>query len=363
MKKSALIFFILSLAFFCAALFLFFSFNKNEAGKQSSELYALAGEALLNTRVNSACIADDGVLLAKAKGGAAKLSFDGKILWDIDLKGGMLTSKISESAGCVLVSNAEGSVFALSSKDGEILWTFKAGDKITGRFLFKDGSVIFASYDKKVYVLNLANGAEIFSFESEDAINGSVALFENLIYFGDCAGKISCVDLSDKKLLWQADFGSYVPSTPCIANGSLLVLGHSGAIVSYDLKSGKILWENENAKASPLIDLLADADNFYFVDESGFLNLAETANGNSSKKIDLGGTRLDIFMSENIFIIYADGFLKVLEKKNLQDIYKARSLVSSETFAVKNGYFVWVDSNSKIQIFAKNDDDKNRESK
>src|SRR5207253_11247420 len=72
-------------------------------------------------------------------------------------------------AGRLYFGTEDGTVYALSARDGSLLWRFHADGAVKGGIASSDGKLFFGDYAGKVYALRKTDGAKIWSTTTSGA--------------------------------------------------------------------------------------------------------------------------------------------------------------------------------------------------
>ena len=162
-----------------------------------------------------------------------------KTLWKKDVKDAVGGSIIIQEK--LILSSAEGRVFAFDKITGEILWEFKSKQRFTTPPLFDGNAIWQVSEEGTLFAINLNDGKEIFHVSINHPVGTSIA-FDQSVYVTDITGTIYKIDRNDGHIIWQTETGgaSWGPAT---VSGSSLITGHSGGeIFSLSVEDGSIQW-------------------------------------------------------------------------------------------------------------------------
>ncbi len=172
-------------------------------GGQDGNLYALRRngslfwQQSLGDRINaSPAIAPDGtVYVATVSGKAVAASPAGSILWEKPLSSPIRSSPVLTASGRILIGTDEGKLFCLG-KNGDTLWSLQLpGADTTIRStpaVTQDGTVVFGSYNGNLYGVSAENGQLLWSQKTGDKISGSPLIQPNgTIVIGSWDGKVS----------------------------------------------------------------------------------------------------------------------------------------------------------------------------
>lgn len=152
-----------------------------------------------------------------------------------------------------------GSVFALNTADGSVLWQYRTGGKIFSSPLIFDGLVYFGSWDKTFYALELGTGKVKWKFRGAETFSISPVAANGRVFIGNDDLKMYCLEASGGKLLWKTGLNSPVPlltSSPAIDNNMMYVGSSDANVYAIDTRNGGIKWKYKTQRpivSSPAI--------------------------------------------------------------------------------------------------------------
>lgn len=177
----------------------------------------------------------------KQKAGHRYIAFDkktGDVIWAAQPGGRPLDTTYSVPVVMVaggrrllIAGNADGNVYAMQSRTGKKVWTYRLSKRGINSSIVVDGNYAYVTH-------------------SEENITGTDM------------GSIVCIDASGKGditesgTVWRNDGLKAGYSSPAIANGKLYVASNSGNLNCFDAKTGKKNWEYDLGtvmKGSPIV--------------------------------------------------------------------------------------------------------------
>jgi len=199
----------------------------------ASEAEALSGTLLTDIApLGKLSVLSDGTLAAGNSRGEVLFFRPGQPVQAVPVSKTSISAPVREFGGVCYVGD-EGGTFAAFTPDRGVLWTFKAGNQITGgAAMDSDGLVWFGSHDQTLYALDASSGKLVHEVECNGQINGSPVFDGGVVYFGSCDGKLRKIDVRTGEVVRSLDFESYIPETPVLADGVLYVLTHGGDLVA-----------------------------------------------------------------------------------------------------------------------------------
>lgn len=131
----------------------------------------------------------------------------------------------------LVAGNSDGTVYAMSARTGEKVWSFPVSARTLNSSVVVDGSNVYASH-------------------SEENLQGTEM------------GRVACIDgsktgdLAKTGDVWHIDGLEVGYSSPAIANGRLYVINNSATLTCLDAKTGRRLWDYKLGtvmKGSPVV--------------------------------------------------------------------------------------------------------------
>ena len=193
-------------------------------------------------------VLSDGTLAAGNARGEVKFFRPGESVRTVSVSQISISAPVAEFDGVCYVGD-EGGTFAAFTPDKGVLWTFKAGNQITGGAVRdSDGLVWFGSHDHSLYALD-ASGKLVHEVECQGQINGTPVFDGSFVYLGSCDGKLRKVDIHTGEVVRELDFESYIPETPVLSGGVLYILTHGGEFAAVNADSFEVLYRVETESA------------------------------------------------------------------------------------------------------------------
>ncbi len=146
--------------------------------------------------------------------------------------------------GFAYISNARGTVNAVSMRSGNIAWTHSTpGSPRTAASPAIDGpDLVYHTMGGSVYVLDRANGGLLWSWNAGSAIEPSPVVRDGVDYFGDAGGNVYALDLRTHRLRWSRSLGAKITSSVSLAHGTLYVGDYAGRLWALSRKTGATRW-------------------------------------------------------------------------------------------------------------------------
>jgi outer membrane protein assembly factor BamB len=194
----------------------------------------------------------------------------------------------------VVVGSADGTVYALTKRDGEQRWKFDAGGPVFSSPEIKDDSIFVGSENSYLYALNHASGAERWRFEAMGALTASPALAEGTVIVGDriryTGGNVYGVNADTGEQYWQFETGDQIHAAPTVANGAVFVGSSDGNVYALDVNTGEQRWVVETGDLTTQIwsSPTVDGETVYVGSDDGYLYALEAETGVQRWRFETG---------------------------------------------------------------------------
>ena len=259
-----------------ACLVWYFRTGGNEA--DDSEKKQDSGMLLTDTSpLGELSVLSDGTLAAGNARGEVKFFRPGEPVRTVSVSGISISAPVAEFDGVCYVGDESGT-FAAFTPDKGVLWTFRAGNQITGGAVRdSDALVWFGSHDHSLYALD-ASGKLVHEVECGGQINGSPVFDGSFLYLGSCDGKLRKIDIRTGEVVKSLDFESYIPETPVLSGGVLYILTNGGELAAVNANSFEVLYRvktENNFFTSPFV-----TESYVFLtDSNGKIHVHKRADG------------------------------------------------------------------------------------
>ena len=197
-----------------------------------------------------------------AHNGSRELSaindLDGSVIWqmknDLPFRGG-----ITSHENYLLVSDFDGNLFSINSRNGEVLWNVFLGSEYnsvytTARPLVVKNKVIVPTTGGTFFVILLNTGEVLWSenissnqqlpmlFHSGDIVANPV-YYEGKLYLVSQSGFTAAFNLETSEKLWNIPIGGF--ETPTISGKTIFIMGNFGLLAAIDTNTGKLRWQKQ----------------------------------------------------------------------------------------------------------------------
>jgi outer membrane protein assembly factor BamB len=140
--------------------------------------------------------------------------------------------------GRVYVGSRDGSLYTLDAETGDIIWTFHTDSWVESSPAIVDGVVYCCSTDGNLYALDAVTGEKLWSFDTNASIRSSPAVADGVVYFGCDNYNFYAVDAATGLELWHTQTGGQVLSSPAVDKGIVLVGSVGDMFYSFNAKTG-----------------------------------------------------------------------------------------------------------------------------
>ena len=135
----------------------------------------------------------------------------------------------SYNKNSVFVPNQNGQIFALSMKNGKVIWSKNLSTK--GSFIWN---------------IDALKSGNIWKDGVETNLSSQPIVTANAVIFGTIKGDLIALDVKNGKLLWHSNAQGSLFSQPTVYDDSIYTNAHNGAITAFNLKNGSIKWSASN---------------------------------------------------------------------------------------------------------------------
>lgn len=200
--------------------------------------------------VNAGLIVHDNLVIAADVSGmvSALSTSDGEMVWSV---------KVSEHSGVhatplllgnlLVVCDDRGGITAMEVATGSVAWTTDIGDPVYATPAAND-SLVFIPTTRGQFVAldpNLGDVRWTFDLTSDDVYISSPAVGEWEVIFGASDGWVRAIDPGTGDLLWQTELDGAVTAPPLITDGTIYVGTMRGRLFGLSRENGAVVWDTE----------------------------------------------------------------------------------------------------------------------
>ncbi|HEU5292815.1 MAG TPA: PQQ-binding-like beta-propeller repeat protein [Cyclobacteriaceae bacterium] len=214
------------------------------------------------------------------------------------------------SNGLVIFGNQNGTVQALSLKDGSKKWTIETGGPIFSSPAATEKHVVFGSTDGYVYCIDPLSGTIWWKFKTDAAVLGSPVINKDVVYIGGSDGYFRSFDLNTGKERWNfKGINGPVVSTPLLDKNKIIFGAWDTNLYALDKKTGQLIWKWTNGSPvrnySPASCIpVANKGVVYIAAPDRYLSAIEASTGKTLWRTKEGGLRESIGISNDGKLIY-----------------------------------------------------------
>lgn len=191
---------------------------------------------------------------------------DGNKVWEVDLtpgddEDGYFGGGVAYADGRLFVTTGFGTVFALDSGSGQVVWEQKLRTPMRSAPTVSGGRVFVVTFDNQSYALAAADGRRLWShtgIQEATALLGtaSPAVSGGTVIVPYTSGEIFALQVENGRQIWSDSLAAVrrtdplsdiaqIRGLPVIDRGMVFVVSHAGRTVAYDLRRGIRIWERE----------------------------------------------------------------------------------------------------------------------
>ena len=151
----------------------------------------------------------------------------------------------------VIVSNTNGSIYALNQKSGKKIWSYTTNGKIYSTPALEKNLVVVASTDNNIYCLDAQTGKLLWKFETQKPIVANALIKNKTVYIGSSDGHFRALDLYNGNLKWDFDgVKGFVVTTPLFYNNKIYFGSWGTEFYALDAETGSLIWKWNNGSSN-----------------------------------------------------------------------------------------------------------------
>ncbi|API87460.1 outer membrane protein assembly factor BamB [Francisella uliginis] len=173
------------------------------------------------------------------------------------------------SDGMVFVPNENGMVYALSMKNGDVIWKKDTNSSLSAEPNTIANAVIFGSIKGKLTALDAKTGKILWLSEAPSSLFAQPTVYDNYIYTHTHDGSVAAFNAKDGKMEWSAS--NNIPeltlpgnSSPIVLNDTVMIGSAFGTVLGFTVKSGDktinipIAIAHGSSPADKMVDITAN---------------------------------------------------------------------------------------------------------
>lgn len=183
--------------------------------------------------------------------------------WTFGSDDGYTLERSQEYKNMVYVSANDGSLYALNSHSGKIVWKINSQLPTKISNVLVNGKIFYAPdfYIKNNYLyledragslskIDARNGKKIWKTDVGDNLVNNILYYGNKILITTKTGHLIAINSQNGKAVWNTNDGSEITcfreNAFGLFSGQFVTITNNGKIIKHDAGSGKILWESES---------------------------------------------------------------------------------------------------------------------
>lgn len=231
-------------------------------------------------------VLEDGTLLAGNNRGEVKIFAPEKDPLTVPVSKTSISAPVTEYNGIYYVGD-EGGTFSAFTPEQGVLWSFRAGNQITGAAIPSGGLIWFGAHDNSMYALGVdgdTRGKKIHEVECRGQINGTPLILDGFVYFGSCDGNLRKIDMLSGEVVRSFDFESYIPESPVLFNHVLYLLTNGGDLAAVNPENLDIIYRVHTDFAYFSSPFVTD-EYIYLTDSEGGIHVRNRKDGTPAHDI------------------------------------------------------------------------------
>jgi outer membrane protein assembly factor BamB len=280
-------------------------------------------------------------------------SLSGELLWQVELDR-VISAGPGDASG-LLLFGGDAEVFALDKESGELHWHSPIGSEVLSAPVSLGDTIVVHAVDGSITALSRRDGSVLWR-HLEDVpsltLRGSgkpLIMGGNRVIIGNASGQVVALNLQDGSLLWRATIGSSrgrtdldrmvdVDADRVEADGVIYAAAFQGSVAAIQATSGQLIWSREISSQSGIV---IDDEQLYLSDEAGDVWALSRQNGASLwKQSVLHRRALSAPAQQGRYLILGDydGYLHWLNKEDGRLVARSRVRNWQEHFPVADEF-------------------------
>jgi len=165
-------------------------------------------------------------------------SITGDLVWSYQT-GDKIWGTPAVVQGVLYVGSFDKIFYALKADDGTVKWTFEADGSLIAAPVVSDGVVYVGAFDRKFYAIDAATGAEKWSYQAGNWFWSRSIIANNIIYAASLDGKVYALK-RDGSLVKSYDLGEPISSAPVVSGTFVIVANNAGTVYKIDTTSNQM---------------------------------------------------------------------------------------------------------------------------
>ncbi|HEY7603074.1 MAG TPA: PQQ-binding-like beta-propeller repeat protein [Gaiellaceae bacterium] len=167
---------------------------------------------------------------------------NGRVLWRHVVPGGKMASSPAVVGDDLVVHGMDGVVRVLDRRTGRLRFAVRVGSPIESSPVVRDRIDYFGAWNGNVYALDLRARRFRWVHHGGFKITSSAALAARTLYIGDYGGRLLALAPGSGRLRWSAGVNGRIYGTPAVWGGRVFVPSSDGGSLTAFSTGGRYLW-------------------------------------------------------------------------------------------------------------------------
>jgi outer membrane protein assembly factor BamB len=190
-----------------------------------------------------AVVADGVAYIGTYRGSVYALSMrNGRVLWRHSVPGGKMAASPAVVGDDLVVHGMDGVVRVLDRRTGRRRFAVRVGSPIESSPIVRDRIDYFGAWNGNVYALDLRSRRFRWVYRGGAKITSSAALAGRTLYIGDYGGRLLALAPGSGRLRWSAVVNGRIYGTPAVWGGRVFVPSSDGGSLTAFTTRGRYLW-------------------------------------------------------------------------------------------------------------------------
>jgi outer membrane protein assembly factor BamB len=236
-----------------------------------------------------AVISDGVAYIGNYRGTVYALSMrNGAVLWRHSVRRGKMAASPAVVGDDVVVHGMDGVVRVLDRRTGRLRFAVRVGAPIESSPVVRDRIDYFGAWNGNVYALDLRTRRFRWVYRGGYKITSSAALAGRTLYIGDYGGRLLALAPASGRLRWSSSVNGRIYGTPAVWGGRVFVPSSNGGSLTAFTTGGRFAWRVHTGSyvySSPAVW----AGRVFFGSYDGRLYCVSAWNGRVGWSVQTGG--------------------------------------------------------------------------
>jgi outer membrane protein assembly factor BamB len=233
------------------------------------------------TWIGGALILDEAIYAPNTDGSLYALDLEGNLLWTFTA-GEALWGRPATDGERIFIGSLDHHLYALDAASGQLLWKVDLGGAIVGPpGVGPDGTLYIGLFNPSMLALDPASGATLWSTAIQGWVWNGPALADDLLFFGDLNGYFYALSSGNGRLAWEPEQpDGPVVGQPLVSGEAVIFVTESGTVYALD-RQGRALWTFQTGEDAKIYTTPVQSGDLYLITpmQTDYLLLALDLNG------------------------------------------------------------------------------------